>query len=1354
MSSNRSASRSATDIDSFQTKNFVKQLLPSFDKAKFDPDKDPNGFRAWAKKLQDISVAHFQGAARILFNFIEHKTGRRTQHHMNSKLNTIPAILLQEGLHQGSPTFFSPHNGSEVHQRPRGADLGASTGTNVSSEASEAPPEDEEVVINLPRVRAPAEDVRSNIDTEEYLDASTFPEEVKALNNYLYVTVTNIYLGSNGTVIDLPGDYATFTNVMIMLWDQDKKNIAARKIQAVDAFTQLQYQGDPAIWRSSVLGCISEIYATQYNLNDMIYQILINQLKNGDPETLIILTKQLNDLNSQADPSEEQNWEANLAPVINYLLTSKAVMGGGAPVHALTSSSNTRDNSNKGPPPGFPAWSTDPADPTCTGVVCGNCKQPDHHRRKNCPFTYLDKGPLCDYCGVKGHKTEDCRKKNRDGNQKPAPTNSVAEATERTELLSQLASLDARTKGNATCYVREVHDGEPHRTPPDLGDSTSIDNNLRMLAERGYDHPEGRAKTTSAQQANQTYSGGGSEHISQEELQRIQKVIDSLQATSPRPSSEEIIMNDNSTEFQDSECPTDGKREVEVDEDDEQGNLNDIDGQELMDSTQDPQQHHQRRVSEFLYSLIEEFVNKAAKKGSANSDHAKLVTLINDSSEGITATLDPHDDHYSYLQDLKDMCSLSRPSPGPDGRQEGMVNTPLPKKGIAMQDLQKGAILTKPEGLCGPRGTLPDMMLTSDSPEETSFGIKEGSVGTALENEARIMSETNAPPSAPIYSVGPGSVDQGAQNIIISLCDGIGCAAMALQEAEVPTSRYIAVELDAKARSIASHANPKTDHFPGVDHSWHNDINDITEKHIAAFPKNSIKAIVGGTECSDFSKKRLLPSTEAFKAARLKQARDSGGKYLPNSVPRQGLNGKKGSTFRTAIKILRWVKKYNPDVVFLFENVEFKDMADDWAEVNSALGEPLIINSHDYSTTARNRAWWHNGQALREDPKKGMGDAGPIDPNSCMDGDRVVDTYIANGQTKVRPLGASWGGDPQNPESQSNRKTWVHDPKHPGHPQELHVTEAEKLHGLKPGSTAAPDATPLNRMRAIGGGWDLNIAIPLVKALFDNHHQPINYASPLVSEKARGLPEKLTSGHFDTLKTLRNPKVRENLSRDSLAFYVALRQHPEALAYEGTVNSADDAESSSVNMVLRGSIIDSGASKHVCKAIELEDATRSTRLCGFEGTHVWTEGKGYMPIQTTTQTGNTVQLDIGDVDQYSGTELNLLSMGKLIHDGWTIHCSKSDTYGILPDGERISLYFNAENVLCFKHDKRSGRAAARIPGSAATFAALSEDARPGAHMTKWGPRQGKPLISSNTYAALESSTKYNDSKYWIDDGQD
>ena len=212
-----------------------------------------------------------------------------------------------------------------------------------------------------------------------------------------------------------------------------------------------------------------------------------------------------------------------------------------------------------------------------------------------------------------------------------------------------------------------------------------------------------------------------------------------------------------------------------------------------------------------------------------------------------------------------------------------------------------------------------------------------------------------------------------------------------------------------------------------------------------------------------------------------------------------------------------------------------------------------------------------------------------------------------------------------------------------------------------------------------------------------------------------------------------------------MAFYMALLQHPDA------------QRAATVNVVLNGSIIDSGASKHVCKNIEIEDATRSTRLCGFDGTQRWTEGKGYLPLQTSTQAGNAVHIDINDVDQYSGTETNLLSMGKLVvQDGWTIHCSNNETYGILPDGERVDLYFNEEKVLCLKHDTRTGQAASRIPGSSSAFLTRYADVRAGSHERPSTKGHTQGFCSANTYAVhvLQSEIQYDDQGLQIDDGQE
>ena len=435
-------------------------------------------------------------------------------------------------------------------------------------------------------------------------------------------------------------------------------------------------------------------------------------------------------------------------------------------------------------------------------------------------------------------------------------------------------------------------------------------------------------------------------------------------------------------------------------------------------------------------------------------------------------------------------------------------------------------------------------------------------------------------------------------------------------------------------------------------------------------------------------------------------------------------------------------------------------MNDDWAEVNAALGEPLVINSLDYSTTARNRAYWTSHDGIKADPRKGMGDAGPIDPNTCMNDERKIDTYVAKGVTKVRPLGSSWGGNPDKPQAQSNRKVWVNDPNHPGVPQDLHVTEAEKLHGMKTDQTAAPGVSPLERIRCVGAGWDINVVKRLFGTIFRGNDapqpSPTGNISTLDSEvEAIQLPATLPKHHRDFLEEhLRlksTPGYLDGVSTSTLAYLVALQKHPEAVAM-CHAHQAD--HTSPVNLILKGSVIDSGAAKHVCKAIEIEDATRSTRLCGFNGSHEWTEGKGYLAITATTQGGHSVQMDIKDVDKFTNSATNLLSMGKLVmEEGWTIHVSKADTYAVLPGGERVTLYFNEDKVLCLKHDTRTGRDAIKIPDSAATLTGMIFDSHVGEYHPERTNSSAAGLSSPNIYNILDVDTEYDDQGLQIDDGQ-
>ena len=876
-------------------KGFQKATLPSFDKLTFSQDTTPGGFRTWAQKLAALVEGNFQ-EGRLLHNFIDSKVGR-SKLQTASQYSTVPAILMGEGFSQEAPSLRPNMDGS-MPPRASPSSFNASSMTNPD----DPDPEGDGEVHLRPRVPIsdPQHIYEENYD-QVYENAYLFPPAVQRLNKLLYVTLQSIYKGSGGALLNLPPHLATYTSAMIYLWDADKQNIAGRKIDAVNALRQQQYQGDATKWKLAVLNDIREIIETGYNINDMIYQCLFDMMKNQDGECLSILTKQLNELNSGPDPSGFQNWEKNLSPIIQHLLTNKAVTGGSAPVQAISDApkGNGSRTTPTGPPPGYPPWATTPADPTCGGIVCGNCKQPAHHRRKDCPATHLDKGPKCGYCGVKGHKEEICNKKRADQQkEKAAPANSVSDAARRADLMSQLAALES--KPEATKYV--VADPEPPSSErvaytPTIDITSELQGPLhalpgtgaeiygQVLVQEGLTDSEGKKLNV--------------DYGSQDYLSHLDSLMSDICAEQSLTKSHQVTLT----------------------------------------STDAP----------------------ARATGDAEAgavDQGKSPFHRSDSTPESEAPLNQMDGKTGCTKVLNDWEASECGQPADQERNQGFegflksrlspssttASTPPPVEGVDLSLAKMPSVATL-------------------GPPATPVVIQEGSAKTNLEPPRSCFHDferttVGEGPKFPILNVNSAEPDKGAHKVFISLCDGIGGGATALTAAGVhDVTRYIGVEIDATARKIAQHANPKTDIFPGIDHGWHQDIKNITEADIAALPANSVAGFIAGTPCGDFSKNRLLPSTAAYVEGRLKQARDDGGKYIVTKFPRRGLNGKHGGLFRTAIQIWRWVKKHHPNATYFFENVVFNDMNDDWAEVNAALGEPLVINSLDYSTTARNRAY-------------------------------------------------------------------------------------------------------------------------------------------------------------------------------------------------------------------------------------------------------------------------------------------------------------------------------------------------------------------------------------------------------------
>lgn len=156
--------------------------------------------------------------------------------------------------------------------------------------------------------------------------------------------------------------------------------------------------------------------------------------------------------------------------------------------------------------------------------------------------------------------------------------------------------------------------------------------------------------------------------------------------------------------------------------------------------------------------------------------------------------------------------------------------------------------------------------------------------------------------------------------VVLSLFDGISCGYQSLKDCNIKIDKYYASEIDKNAISIALKNHPNIIELGDCNNwrSWDIDF-------------SKIDLLIGGSPCQGFSRN---------------------GKMLNFSDPRSKL-------FFIYVDILNEIKKYNPDVKFLLENVEMKkdyeDIISDYLQC-----KPYKINSKIVSAQSRSRYYWSN----------------------------------------------------------------------------------------------------------------------------------------------------------------------------------------------------------------------------------------------------------------------------------------------------------------------------------------------------------------------------------------------------------
>ncbi len=164
---------------------------------------------------------------------------------------------------------------------------------------------------------------------------------------------------------------------------------------------------------------------------------------------------------------------------------------------------------------------------------------------------------------------------------------------------------------------------------------------------------------------------------------------------------------------------------------------------------------------------------------------------------------------------------------------------------------------------------------------------------------------------------------------VLSLFDGISCAQIALNKAAINYDKYFASEIDEYAISITQKNYPDTIQLGNVSYI------DTTKLPI-------INLLVGGSPCQDLS--------------------------IAKGKTREGLSGNRSGLFYEYVRILKELRKVNPDIKFILENVESMSIENRDAITKDMGVEPIMIDAALVSAQQRKRYFWTNIKGI-EQPK-------------------------------------------------------------------------------------------------------------------------------------------------------------------------------------------------------------------------------------------------------------------------------------------------------------------------------------------------------------------------------------------------
>jgi DNA (cytosine-5)-methyltransferase 3A len=308
---------------------------------------------------------------------------------------------------------------------------------------------------------------------------------------------------------------------------------------------------------------------------------------------------------------------------------------------------------------------------------------------------------------------------------------------------------------------------------------------------------------------------------------------------------------------------------------------------------------------------------------------------------------------------------------------------------------------------------------------------------------------------------------------VLSLFDGMSCGRLALERAGIDVVYYAASEIDKPAMMVTKHNFFDTD-FVG-------DVCDLNP-----YDFRNVNLIMGGSPCQSMSpagKRGGLTTNDG-------QVVDSLEKYL--MLKSLGYSYDKSSLmyfnssviFWEFVRMYRGIKKYNPNLKFLLENVVNKE----WAKlITKELGvEPIHINSRVVTPQNRDRFYWTNIEYTPIQEKE---------PTL----DLIIPDAISGAGTRGVPQ-KNWVKTPENPFLHVQKTTVRKDGlancltasggkicrkylSKDGTIKVINAYQAEMLQTVPVGYTDVPGVSEHQRFKMLGNGWTVDVIAHIFSCL-------------------------------------------------------------------------------------------------------------------------------------------------------------------------------------------------------------------------------------------------------------------------------